>query len=239
MQSEKIEKLEIRVTDLEAEIERIDLQYILLREEFWNLKQELSGEIDLTNDNVTNLESKVAKLQKSSVRSGGGAGGAAVGQTSILKLTSQLAGQDVDTPEITRDDIFNNTSTFQNTFNDLLTQINTGTSVNQEQIDALRDGLNTDFTSLLDNRLGKLRDSVENVEEVFSTINQVASEVVEFRETASQLREEKAALAEEIDEAIAEAVELKEQEKQENTTIADIREDAFDTASEVIARDNQ
>lgn len=123
---ERFTKLESKTGELIDRIEVSDLQYITLREEVFNLRDELSGDIDITNDRVKTLEGKVAKTQKfvklnTGGASGAAAAGAAKGQTSILDLASKLAGTNADTPEITNMDIYNNTNTFQNTFNDLLT----------------------------------------------------------------------------------------------------------------------
>ena len=119
-------ELQTRTSELETKIQQLSLEYIHLREEFWRLQEELSGDIDITNDRVTSLEGRIAKTQKFVKLNTGGASGAATGaaaqgQTSILELTSKLTGTDVDTPQITRTDIYNNTSTFQDTFQNLLT----------------------------------------------------------------------------------------------------------------------
>ena len=158
-QDARITELETKTEELEDRILATSLQYVHLREEFIKLDQELSGEIDLVNDQVSLIEGKIAKTQKFVKTNRGGssglaaATGAAAGQTALLELTSQLTGTDVDTPEITTTDLFNNTSTFDDTFNDLLTQIQTGGSVTPQQIEDLRTGITTgvssDLTSLL------------------------------------------------------------------------------------------
>ena len=146
--------LEARTLELETKIQQLSLEYIHLREELWRLQEELSGDIDITNDRVTSLEGRIAKTQKFVKLNTGGASGAATGaaaqgQTSILELTSKLTGTDVDTPEITRTDIYNNTSTFQDTFQNLLTQLDSGASMNPEQLEEFRTNINTDFSTLL------------------------------------------------------------------------------------------
>lgn len=77
-------------------------------------------------------------------------------------------------------------------------------------------------------RLDTFTDVLDNAENVFSTINQVSSEVVEFKENVVQLREEKQALAQEIEAQITVQTEEKQAAKSEAQTTADIDETAFD-----------
>lgn len=84
--------------------------------------------------------------------------------------------------------------------------------------------------------LGKLKDNPANLENVFSSIDRVASEVIDFQEVASQLRTEKTLLVQEIDQTIKAELELKQKKLLENTTTIDISEDAFVSSSEVTQR---
>lgn len=165
-QNLKITEMESRIDELQSDIEKLERQYVDLRQEFQNFKEEFSnfeeefsGEIDITNDRVTSLEGKIAKTQKFVYRSssGGGSSAAAVGatantQSKLLDLTSKLTGTDVQTPQITSTDIYNNTQTFDNTFQDLLNNLS-DMNINQQQLDDLREnivtGTSTNLTSLL------------------------------------------------------------------------------------------
>ena len=157
-QGERIAQLETSVNDILSKIDALDVDHANLRDEFIKLKEELAGELDITNDQVANLESKVAKTQKFVRLNTGGAGGAAAagaaaGQTSILELASQLTANPIQVPEITTTDIYNNTTTFQNTFSNLLSQLTTGASMDTQQLEQFRADLNTDFDGLIDTAL--------------------------------------------------------------------------------------
>ena len=159
LQAAKIQRLEVRTTELEEQFRSLSLSYVLLREDYFQFKDIVESEFGIAFEDITSLENQVANLQKTSTSSTGGAGGAAAGaaaqgQTSILELTSKLTGTDVDTPEITRNDIFNNTTIFQDTFQNLLTQLDSGASMNPEQLEQLRTDINTDFSTLLTTGLG-------------------------------------------------------------------------------------
>ena len=159
LQAAKIQRLEVRTTELEEQFRSLSLSYVLLREDYFQFKDIVESEFGIAFEDITSLENQIANLQKTSRSTTGGAGGAAAGaaaqgQTSILELTSKLTGTDVDTPEITRNDIFNNTTTFQDTFQNLLTQLDSGASMNSEQLEQFRNDINTDFSTLLTTGLG-------------------------------------------------------------------------------------
>lgn len=82
-------------------------------------------------------------------------------------------------------------------------------------------------------KLGSLTEEITNLDGVFSTIEQVSSDVVEFVEVASKLRAEKAILADEIRETVDTESELEKQSKLENITTANITKDAFASSSEL------
>lgn len=153
-QALRVTQLEFTIKDLKDRIRTVELQYVLLREDFLKLKGELSGEIDLTNDTVTSLEGKIAKVQKFVQQNQGGSSlpavnAAAGAQTATLQLASQLTSSNPVTPEITSTDIQNNTSTFKNTFQDLLKNINSGGQVNQQQLDKLRTDIGIDVDTIV------------------------------------------------------------------------------------------
>lgn len=157
-QEERILALETKVTKLEDRIRVVELQYIHLREEFFKLKNDLEANTELNNERVSLIEGKIALVQKFVKQNAGGGGGAsgvssaAATQTSLLDLTSKLTGKEPGKVAITSTDIQNNTSTFQDTFESLLTEIG-GNGVTTEQLEALRTGIvgdvNTNFSSLL------------------------------------------------------------------------------------------
>ena len=154
----RIEKLETKVTDLQAAIDKADAQYVVLKYEVLQLKQDLSGEINLVDDRVSLLEGKVLKTQKFvKANPGGGStaavtSGTATAQNGVLELTNNLAGNPIELDPITDTDVSTNTSKFNDTLQQLLPQINTGT-VTPQQIDEIssnvRTGVSSDLTTIL------------------------------------------------------------------------------------------
>ena len=87
--------LEFRIDGLIEEIETSQMDYESLRQEFVELKAEISGEIDVVEDRVTTLEGKIAKRTIYTSRTGGGGGAAGfaaatVAQDGLIKLVSGL-----------------------------------------------------------------------------------------------------------------------------------------------------
>lgn len=82
-------------------------------------------------------------------------------------------------------------------------------------------------------KLGKLREEVTSIVDVFNSIEQISSDVVEFEEVANKLRTEKSTLANQIDEAIQAEIEIREERLRQSITTANITRDAFASSSEV------
>ena len=154
-QTAKLEAMETRVGELENRIQINELQYIHLREEFFKLKQEIEGEIDIVNDRVTSLEGKTAKTTVYQKRTGGSGGLAAAttAQDGILKLASGVAGQPYQEIDSNTSGSFDRNTQFNNDLDNLLEQITAGGNVTPEQIEDLRTGIttgvSTDLSSLL------------------------------------------------------------------------------------------
>ena len=161
---QNIVKTDLKIADLVAKTVELDdkytslsLSYIHLRDEFSKLQQDLEDLEEFTNVRVEDLEGRVAlaeKRHKLSSSSGGGGGAirenaktTAQVQNSILDLAAKNAGQ-TNTTEITNVDVLNNTTTFQDVFTDLLTDIQPGT-MDEQQLEDFRTALGGDFSALL------------------------------------------------------------------------------------------
>lgn len=80
---------------------------------------------------------------------------------------------------------------------------------------------------------GKLGKSLEGIQEGVSTATEIVSEVVELKDIVGEVRSEKQALAEEINEATEKAKTEKDEAKEEVQVTADISEIDFDKAEEL------
>ena len=160
LQAVKIQRLEDRTTELEEQFRSLSLSYVLLREDYFQFKDIVESEFGIAFEDITSLENQIANLQKTAVNPSAGGSPAAVTnaaantQTSMLDLANKLVNPtSPNTTEITPTDIYNNTSTFQDTFEQLLTQLQPGT-MNDEQLEQFRTDINTDFSTLLTAGLG-------------------------------------------------------------------------------------
>ena len=160
--TQQVDNLEITIEDLENRIQATETQYTQLREELELLKQELSGEIDITNDRVTTLEGRIAKTQKfvkQTSRTGGGQASRDAVRTTqdgVIKLTSKLAGTEYQPIGSNSETSFDYTTEFNRTLEDLLTQTQTGGGVTPEQIEELQTGILTGVDTNLNTLLGSL-----------------------------------------------------------------------------------
>lgn len=144
----KVESQDVRITQLE-------IQSTIWRGELLQLKQDFEENKTLTDARVSLLEAKVIIAENDTRTISAGSSPVAVttatanSQTKILELTSELTANKPETPTITNTDITNQTSTFNDTFFDLISQIAIGGDVNQEQLDQLRTNLTSDFNTIL------------------------------------------------------------------------------------------
>lgn len=79
-------------------------------------------------------------------------------------------------------------------------------------------------------RLEGFREGLESVENVFDTVSQISSSVVETQDNWQQLKTEKEAWKTEVETAIQEEITLKEEEKTAAQTTADITDGDFDAS---------
>ena len=148
---EKIVDVETRITDVETEIDE-------LKNEFGILRLDLEQDIDLIDAQSKLNQARLILLENQTVRTGGGGApqavtqGIADTQTQTLQLAKQLSGSDIELQPIFDADVLNNNPYFKNTFQDLLTDIETG-EVNQQQLDNLKADLNVDFQDILETTL--------------------------------------------------------------------------------------
>ena len=156
---EQIQQLELKVADLKVKYQSASLSYTELREEFNKLKLDLNEDVELIDARSKLTRARVILLENQASRqTRGGASvslsqGTASAQNKTLELTKHLADSDIELETITTTDISNQTDKFDRQFTALLPLINPG-QVNQEQIDEIVSRVNTDFGSVLDNKLG-------------------------------------------------------------------------------------
>lgn len=150
-----IQLLQEKVQSQDERITQLEVESTYWRSELLQLKQDFEENRELTDARITLLEAKVVLAENKLRIAGSGSSPAAVttavanNQTKILDLTSKLTEPNPETPTITDTQILNGDSTFNDTFNDLITQITKTGDMSPEQLQQLRDNLSDDFSAIL------------------------------------------------------------------------------------------
>ncbi len=143
-----------KIDDMEANILRLSDLADFYRAEFIALREDVEQGRELTEAQISSLGARLTLAERklrtaqSSVGSGIAVREAANTQNKILDLASVLAGLGSYAPTITATNIYNNTSGFESEYADLISQVNAGGAVNQEQLDDFRDNLLDGFANI-------------------------------------------------------------------------------------------